>query len=111
MPLEDNYSRNRYGLTEAQRADQAFLEAARKRSPKFPDLDALLEKRRCAREALAARTLMATFAAGVIYGIGWNNFGWVVAGFSLVGFTITCFVAGNRQYKRSGGDSAGHRPF
>lgn len=76
--------------------------AQRKLSPKFPPIADALERRQRFREAFVARAQLLTGAAGLIYS-HWDSFGYVIAGFGFVGFVITCFVAGNRQYVRSGG--------
>ena len=95
-------------------ADQAFFEQARKRSPVFPDIETVLEKRRCAQEALAARILI---GLSVIFGVAAPfaekpGIMLLAAGGCFTGFVITCFVAGNRQFKRSGGhDSGSAGPF
>lgn len=95
------------------RADEEFFTAKRKISPRFPDVAEALERRRCLRETIAARTMIATGVAGGLYAlITGETFGLVVLGFSIVGFITTCFVAGNRQYVRSGrGGGHGQRPF
>ena len=87
--------------------------AQRKLSPRFPTIAEALERRTALRETITARTLLFGGAAGLVYGIGWDSFGYVVAGMSLVGFTIMCFIAGNRQHIRSGGNTNGSRsgPF
>jgi hypothetical protein len=90
-------------------ADQKFFEKARKISPAFPDIETVLERRRCAQEALAARILM---GLAVIFGIATpfaeqRGFMLLAAFACFTGFVITCFVAGNRQFKRNG-NSGGH---
>ena len=84
--------------------------AQRKLSPRFPTIAEALEKRRQARETIAARTLLAIVPFGVIVSV-WNSFGWIMAGVGFVGFIVTCFVAGTRQTKRSEGGCHDYRPF
>jgi hypothetical protein len=95
------------------KADQEFFEKARKRSPVFPNVAEILERRRRAQEAFVARFFLycmfvATPLIAIFYDLG---FAGVVGGFSLVGFIATCFVAGNRQFVRNGGDKIRRRPF
>jgi hypothetical protein len=73
--------------------------AQRKLSPHFPTIAEAYERRIALRETITARVLLFGVAAGLLYG-GWDSFGYVVAGMSLLGFTITCFVAGNRHDKK-----------
>jgi hypothetical protein len=78
-----------------QRADLAFLDKARTRSPKYPTLDEALRRRQMRREALAARVLLGLVPLGIIGSI-WNSIGWIIAGFAFLGFVLTCFIAGDR---------------
>jgi membrane protein YdbS with pleckstrin-like domain len=85
------------------KADQEFFEQARKLSPKFPDVATQLERRRCQREAIVARVFLAMMFASLVLAIFTDDTVWnlIDAAVFLVGFIITCFVSGNRQYKRS----------
>lgn len=71
----------------------------RKLSPHFPTLADALVRRQRQREALAARIMLFATFCGLVYGV-WDNFGFVIAGFNLVGFIITCFVSGSREEDR-----------
>jgi hypothetical protein len=67
----------------------------------FPNVNDALMRRQQRREAFIARTLMVAFVIGLIYAlVTGDRFGYVVAGFSFVGFWITCFVAGSRVNRR-----------
>lgn len=88
-------------------ADQSFLAKARKISPQFPSVVDTLERRRRHNEACAARSLLvlAALSAGwAIYATDWHFPAFASAVF-VVGFVITCIVAGNRQHVRNGGRS------
>jgi 1,4-dihydroxy-2-naphthoate octaprenyltransferase len=68
-------------------------------SPKFPSVNDAIERRHQQREAIAARTLAVVMFAGI--GVAfWSSFGLVMTIFGGLGFVITCFYAGNRQYER-----------
>lgn len=92
-------------------ADQAFLEKARSRSPKFPDIAEALERQRQLREVIAARCLFVAFIGGLLYGIFVDGFGFVAAAFSFVGFVLTCVAAGSRQHRKSNGGEGGQPLF
>jgi hypothetical protein len=85
------------------KADQEFFEQARKRSPVFPDVAELLERRRRAQENFAARFfLVSMFLTSPLIAYFYDGgFAGVVFAFSILGFVATCFVAGNRQYVRT----------
>jgi len=110
MPLENKYAKDRYGLTNAQRADQEFMAKARKISPIIPDALDQREKLHRARETRVARVALAIVVAGVLYGFIGDTVGFYAAGLGVATFIATCFYAGNRAYRRNGGDH-GPRPF
>ena len=76
--------------------------AQRKLSPRFPSFDEAFERRTVRRENFAARVLMFCIGVGLIYGIGWDSVGYVIAGIGVAAFVAMCIGTGNRQYKRSG---------
>lgn len=78
-------------------ADEAFLAKARSRSPKFPTMTEALERRRSLRETLAARLLLAGIVAGLAGAYFDKAFGLSTSALCLIGFTIICFIAGNRH--------------
>lgn len=78
-------------------ADNKFLAEARPRSPVFPSIAEALERRRRQRENIAARVLFVSGVFSVVYAmVERDPFGWVAAGFCMVGFIVTCFVAMSR---------------
>lgn len=84
-------------------ADRKFFEEARARSPRFPDINATLERRRNAREACAARTLLFMFVVGLFWGLVTNSpAAWTTLTFGGVGFGVTCWCAGARRHKNMG---------
>lgn len=85
-----------------------IMAAQRRLSPKFPDILTAYQRRQRDRENLAARILLWGFVPGGLITLPWSSFGWVVAGFGLVGFISTCLVAGARAHDRAGG--SGGRP-
>jgi hypothetical protein len=116
MPLEDNVNRYGHLLSDGTDISRMTVEqiavAQRKLSPKFPSIVEALERRQRLRETVAARSLLAFTVVGLVYGFGWGEgFGFIIAGFSFFGFLTTCFVAGNRLYKRNGESGHGKRPF
>jgi hypothetical protein len=50
-----------------------------------------------ARHRYAARALLVGLLAGTIAGSCGVRFGWVLAGFSLVGFVLTCWIVGKNH--------------
>jgi len=94
-------------------ADEKFFAEARRRSPKFPDISEVLARRQRQRETIAARVLLFVTVVGLIstpFSENWS-FDLIAAAFGFVGFVITCFVSGNRAWKRNGSLSNRGRPF
>lgn len=82
--------------------DQAFLEKARVRSPRFPDVATMLERRKRIREKLAARIMLGLTAALGIAAPFAEHPG-ALAGFavaSFISFVIICWCAGSRHDRK-----------
>jgi hypothetical protein len=85
--------------TDISRMTVAQIDAARTKAERNFVTDAL-DARRALGETIAARALLGVFAGGVVGGLVGFGFGFIIAAFSIVGFIVTCFIAGNRRYVR-----------
>lgn len=89
---------------EYRNADEQFLAEARKRSPKYPDVNEAVARIARQRETIAARIMLFLFVVGLIaapFSDNWH-FDLIASAFGLVGFIVICLVSGNRSWRRNG---------
>jgi hypothetical protein len=97
-------------------ADQKFFEEKRKLSPKFPSIEFALDQRDENRkrffETVVARTFLYLSAAAFVIAPFSKDWKWYLgdAAGLFVMFIVVCFIAGNRQFRRNGGDGHGGFP-